>query len=195
MKIRIIVCIAATCLVSLTAPLSAPAQTAPSAERIETTTSGDYEALQAAQQRRVELAGDVASGGTTPESALAELRTVTLPARFQGDADSAFAHAAIDVGQRLIAAEKRTEAGRFFDAADESLSSVLERTLDSDVAMMVQLLSSRAFIRAQFLNRIPESIADLDAAQKLVPDDPYLQDLRRQLLSDKAAWLEAKTRN
>lgn len=195
MKFRIVVCIAVAWTVYVTAPRSAFGQTAASTESNEATPTNDYQALQLAQQMRVELASDVASGKETPENALTRLRTVDLPAGLQGDPDVTFAHGAIDVGQRLDAAEKKTEAGRFFQAAEETLSSVLGRTSDDDVAAKVQVLSSRAFIRAQFLRRVPEAIGDLDAAQKLAPDDPYLRDLRRHLLSDKAAWVADKSRN
>ncbi len=156
-----------------------------------------------ALQRRAELANAVAAGKEPAEVALARLRTLALPAESQGDTETDFTHAAIDVGQRLHAGGKREDAGHFFRAAEDALTSVLDRTADDSgvakadalVAARVQLLANRAFIRAQFLQKIPEAIADLDAAQKLAPDDRYLQDLRRVLLNDKAAWLAGQPQN
>lgn len=134
-------------------------------------------------KQRQDLANAVAAGTQTAEAALAELKAQSAQA---GDSDASLASAAADIGHRLRATGRATDASVFFAAAEESLSKMIDRTPDAEAALKAHYLANRAFLRALGLNKAALAKADLDAALKLAPNDPYLVSLRAALASDKA---------
>jgi hypothetical protein len=140
-------------------------------------------ALRDAIKLREDMAAAITTGHQKADAALLQLRV--QPA-LSGDSDLDLASAAADVGQRLWCAGKAAEAGVFFKAAEVSLSRKIDRTPDASAQEKAQHLAARAFLRARHLNEAVLAKADLDAAQTLVPNDPYLTSLRSSLSSDKA---------
>ena len=140
-------------------------------------------ALRDAIKLREDMAGAIAAGGQKADEALLQLKA--QPSLF-GDSDASLALAAADVGQRLWAAGKAAEAGVFLRAAEASLAQKIDRTPDASAPEKAQYLAMRAFLRARHLNEAALAKADLDAAEKLAPNDPYLTSLRSSLASDKA---------
>jgi hypothetical protein len=177
------------CVLALVEQL--PAETA--AKAPPTVAPDTTKALTDALKLRVDMAGAVTNGSEKPDAAIARLQASASPTGLKLEHDADFAMAAIDVGHRLVAMGKPTEAGQFFQKAESSLTAVLSRTLDTDVAGKVQYLANRAFIRAKFLNEPILAKKDLDAALLLKPDDCYLQSLRNELTKDKAAYLNSTT--
>ena len=152
--------------------------------------------MQAATALRRDLFDAVGNGSEKPAAALARLKKEKSPTGLQLDADADFAFAAIDVGRRLIATRKATEAEAFFRAAETALDLVIGRTADSAARDKVQYLQARATIRANYLNKLTEGKADLAAALKLAQDNPRLKQLQRLLPADPAATLQKfKTRS
>lgn len=139
--------------------------------------------LRDAIKLREVMAAAITAGSQKADEALLQLKA--QPALF-GDSDTSLALAAADVGQRLWVAGKAAEAGVFFKAAEGSLSRKIDRTPDASAPEKAQHLAMRAFLRARHLSEAALAKADLDLAQKLVPDDPYLASLRSNLASDKA---------
>jgi hypothetical protein len=148
----------------------------------------DGKTMTDALKLRGDMGDAVAKGSEKPDAAITRLRAQASPTGLKIDHDADFAFAAIDVGQRLLAADKPAEAGQFFREAEISLTAVLGRTPDTKVQDKTQFLAQRAFIRAKFLSEPVLAKADLDAAQLLKPDDSYLQTLRSELTKDKAAF-------
>jgi hypothetical protein len=99
------------------------------------------------------------------------------------------------VGQRLLAADKATEAEDFFLAAEKSLLLAIGKTKDKDAQEKALYLQQLAFIRANFLNQTETALDDLEAAIKLQPDDEYLKTRKVNLARDKAEHVKAKAKN
>jgi hypothetical protein len=135
-----------------------------------------------ARKIREDMAQAVASGAEKPAAALLRLKTYPTPCGLGYPAEANFALAAIDIGQRLLALEKRAEAEEFFAAAELPLEAAtkLEAT---PVEHRVQFLRELALVRADYLAKAKEAKADLEAAIALQPDDQSLQAARRLIAS------------
>jgi len=149
----------------------------------EAQTASVPQAVLDAIKLRADMVGAIVAGSRNADAALLQLKAQPS---LLGDPDTSLASAAADVGQRLSVAGKAAEAGVFFRAAEASLTLKINRTPDASAQEKAQYLAMRAFLRAQFLNEAALAKADLDAAQKLAPGDPYLTSLRSSLSSDKA---------
>ncbi|MBI3884657.1 MAG: hypothetical protein HY302_02850 [Opitutae bacterium] len=130
---------------------------------------------------RTAAAAAVINGSERSADAITRLKAHASPSGLKIDRDADFAFAALDVGQRLLAAGKAADAEEFFRAAEKSLDKVLKKTPDSAANDKVQFLSALAMIRARYLNNAPQAKADLDAAIKLKPEDKQLESLRGTL--------------
>lgn len=130
---------------------------------------------------RNDAAAAIIKGSEKSAAAVARLKAHGSPSGLKLDRDADFAFAAIDVGQRLLAAGKAAEAEDFFREAEKSLDKVLKKTPDSAANDKVQFLSALAMIRSCYLNNAPQAKADIDAARKLKPGDKHLESLRGTL--------------
>lgn len=161
-----------------------------SATQLPAQTTPDAKSLTDAVKLRGDMADAVRNGSEKPEIALARLKKEQSPTGLKLDADADFAYAAIDIGRRLIATGKPAEAEKFFAEAEKSLDAVVKKTPDTSARDKAQYLQTRATIRANYLNKLAEGKADLDAAIALAPDDKRLQQLRKLLPADPAATLQ-----
>jgi len=127
---------------------------------------------------RRELVAAIIAGKQTPAQAFSLLQTAKLPAGYDFGPDAGLAIAAADIGQRLIASGKSAEAEMFFNEAEKSLGTAIEKTKDTDAKGKAELFEQRAFLRATFLNKAPGADADLAEAVKLQPEDKRLQQKR-----------------
>lgn len=123
----------------------------------------------------------VANGTEPPDAAIIRLRNEASPSGLKIEAAADFAFAALDVGQRLIAAGKPAEAEVFFREAEKSLDQAVKKPPDTAANDKVQFLSALALLRSRYLNQAAQAKADLDAARKLKPDDRQLESLRDTL--------------
>lgn len=133
---------------------------------------------------RAGSADAIVRGSAKPAETIAKLKGTPNASGLKIDSDADFAFAALDVGQRLIAAGKPTEAEAFFREAEKSLEKMVKKTPDTAESEKVQYLSKLALIRANYLNNATQAKADLDAAKILRPDDKYLASLRDSLGSE-----------
>lgn len=140
-------------------------------------------------QARTELADALIAGTLTPDAALRQLGRLTFNPGAERVGDESIAEVAMDIGQRLWAADRSAAAQVFFDAADAILTGLIERTPDKDSAPKSQLLNSRAFVRGQFLRRMAEAKADLDKADQLEPGNTRSRDVRERFAREHAAVL------
>ena len=137
--------------------------------------------MQAGLTLRSDAAAAITAGSEKSAPVLARLKAHASPSGLKIDKDADFAFAAIDVGQRLIAAGKATEAEEFFREAEKALEKVVKKTPDSAAQDKVQFLSALAMIRSRYLNNATQAKADLDEAIKLKPEDKHLESLRGTL--------------
>lgn len=140
--------------------------------------------LSAALALRTALARAVIDGKQASADVLLQLKASSSPSGLEINADADFALAAIDVGQRLIAARRPAEAEPFFVAAEKALEIAIEKAPDSSAQEKVILLQKLALIRADFLNKMTEAKENLDQAITLQPEDKHLR-RKSDLLSDK----------
>lgn len=152
--------------------------------------AGSADSMKAAFRLRAETAAALASGQSKPEEALDRLRKANAPMGLHLEADGEFAFAAIDVGRRLLGAGKPVEAEIFFRAAEASLDLVIARAPAGAKRNKAQYLGQRGVIRANYLNKLAEGRADLEAALQVLPDDEYLRQLLNLLPADPAATLQ-----
>lgn len=153
-------------------------------------------ALVAAINLRVEVTGAIIQNGDNIELALGRLRDHESPTGLGLDRETEFALAAVDVGQRLLAAGHAEEAEQVFAEAENSLGTALEqRAKDASPAERANLLRKRAFIRTQFLGKGELASADFDEAIRLVPDDPSIVRQRNQLLNTDGSVNRPQPRN
>jgi len=134
--------------------------------------------LNAAAKDRASLAVSVVSGAIKAPVAVARLRNSAKEAAFVGDRDEDFAFSAIDVGNRLIAAGKSSEAEQFFRAAETALTSSLAARSGKEKA---RPLATRAMLRARFLGDQDGAEKDAAEALVLVPDDQGIKALARNV--------------
>lgn len=178
----VIFCLSALPLASLAQTTGTTPTTAPgSTPTTSATDAANLSAIMAVLQAHADMVSAIVAGTEPASAAVTRLKTITLPAWAQGDADGDYADAAIDVGERLIVAGRQVEAALFFQKAEASLALVLARTPDTSAFSKAQILATRAMIRARFLGEAAEAKSDLDAAQTLLPNDSYLQRMRTQL--------------
>ncbi len=137
--------------------------------------AADAQSMTDALKLRGDMAVAIRQGGETPESAISRLKTHGSPSGQNIDRDAGFAYAAMDVGQRLLAADKAVEAEKFFQEAEKALDKVIKKTPDSAARDKTQFLSALAHIRGNFLNKPREARADLETALRLQPNDEHLK--------------------
>lgn len=132
--------------------------------------------MAAALKLRGSIAQAVAAGTTKPEDALGQLREESSPTGLKLDPDADFAFAAIDVGHRLLAAGKTVQAEKVFQAAEQSLDTVVKRTANAQAREKAQYLTQLSLIRGNYLNKKDQARQDIDEAIGLQPED---KDLKR----------------
>lgn len=130
---------------------------------------------------REDIADSITKGSSLSTDRIAQLKGTANASGLKIDSDADFAFAALDVGQRLIAAGKPAEAEAFFREAEKSLDKIVKKTPDTAANDKVQFLSALALLHARYLNNAAQAKADLDAAIKLKPDDKHLEGLRGTL--------------
>jgi len=130
---------------------------------------------------RSNMIAGIIQGTEKPAAAILRLQANSSPSGLKIDHDAELAFAAIDIGQRLIAAGKPIEAELFFRLAEKSLVIMTNKTPDTAASEKGQYLSHLALIRTHYLNNAAQAKLDLDAAQKLLPGDKYLDSLRSAL--------------
>ena len=144
---------------------------------------------------RADMTAAIVKGDEKPDKALARLQAHPSPSGLQVDRDADFALAAIDVGLRLLGADRAANAEQFFQAAEKALVKAIQKTKDEAAQEKALYLQQLSFIRANFLNEVEAASDDLDAALKLQPDDRHLQDRKKNLTRDKAEQLKNKPKN
>ena len=169
---------ALVCVINLGVSLPAQVATDP-ADR--TAVAAAAKTMTDAMVLRRDAAVAVAQDQEKPEAALTRLRQEPSPSGLKLAAEADFALAALDVGQRLIAAGRPEKAEVFFREAEKSLTKALKATPDAMVNDKVQFLSALALLHARYLNQAAQAKADLDAARKLKPDDRQQEGLRDTL--------------
>ena len=155
----------------------------------------DAKFLTDALELRADMAEAVKQKAETPEAALARLKAHASPSGLKLDRDADFAFAAIDVGQRLIAASKPDEAESFFLEAEKSLEAVIKMTPDTAARDKAMLLQNLAFIHGHYLDKASQAKTDIDQAIALQPGDTYLQKMRDSLAKGKAEDFKDKPKN
>lgn len=146
----------------------------------------------AAAALRVGLAGEITARQASAQEALERLRAMPAPLGIDEDPDTQFALAALDIGQRLIAAGQPAPAEECLKAAEMALSAALGRTADRNARDKTLLLRKLALLRARYLNKPDQARADIDAALKLAPDDRQLQEFRQVLATEKPQSFKTK---
>ena len=137
----------------------------------------------------------IVKGDEKPAKALARLQAHPSPSGLKVDRDADFALAAIDVGLRLLGADKAADAEQFFQAAEKALLVAIKKTKDESAQEKALYLQQLSFIRANFLNEFEAAGADLDAAIKLQPGDDYLKTRKANHGRDQAERLRNKSKN
>lgn len=155
-------------------PAAPPAASIPDQNQAAPATSPLTEAL----KFRSDLVASVVSGAEDSDAAIARLRTQASPSGLKLDADADFALGASDIGRRLISASKPSEAERFFQEAEKSLTTVIDRTPDKSAAEKAGYFAERANLRVHYLNKAALAKSDIDSALQLQPDSAYLRQLR-----------------
>ncbi|MDB6169687.1 MAG: hypothetical protein JWM88_2551 [Verrucomicrobia bacterium] len=143
-----------------------------------------------AMKVRSEMAARIMNGTEKPPEALIRLRTLDSPSGLAIDPDASLAYAARDIGNRLLSAGKRVEAEEFFRESEKALTTVIDRTPAQSSRERADLLSSRARLRAEYLNEAIAARADIDEAIQLVPDDAALKQLRAVLASSRSEFFK-----
>lgn len=123
----------------------------------------------------------IVSGDIKSEAAIGQLQAANSPSGLKAEPDADFGYAAIDIGQRLVAAGKAAEAETFFQAAEQSLESLVQRKADAQAREKAQLLAKLSRIRSQYLKKAAQAKADIEQAIALQPEDKGLQQARANL--------------
>lgn len=139
-----------------------------------------------APDSRDTLAHSVGDHSLSITAALAQMRASRSSTRLNFPPAVDFAYAAIDLGHRLLAAGKPTEAVTAFQAAEAALEVLVRTTPDARAHDKAQYLQSLAFIRGRYLSKAAQSKADIEQALALKPDEKSLTAVRRLLASDRA---------
>lgn len=144
----------------------------------------DTATMTAALSLREDVAKAVREKRDPVAGALARLKAAASPSGLKLDRDTDFALAAVDVGQRLLAAGDPESAEPFFREAEKSLDAVIEKTPDNAARDKAAFLQKRAWVRSRFLGKPKDAKADLEAAIRLRPGDKPLQQQREQLVTE-----------
>lgn len=96
-----------------------PAQTAP--DTTDAAVAANAKAQGDALKLRADTVDAITGGGEKSEAVLVRLKAHASPSGLKLDADADFAYAAIDLGQRLLAAGRPEEAEIFFKQGEKSL--------------------------------------------------------------------------
>jgi hypothetical protein len=167
-------------VVSSVLPLSVPAADATPKERsAESATSPLLEAL----KMREQLAVAVMGGGEDFESALERLRDHPAPTGLGLGRETEYALAVVEIGQRLIAADRPKEAEAFFREGEEALGAALGNLRADDRHERIMVLRNRAMVRSRYLGKGAEAKADFAEAIALRPEDKAIVRQRDLLLS------------
>jgi hypothetical protein len=153
----------------------------------------DPDAVAAAIAQRKAMTENILKGSEGPAAAVDRLKGLSSPTGLKIDRDADFAFAAMDLGQRLIAAGKADAAVLFFQAAETSLVLLVTRTPDTQPQAKAQYLENLAFIRGNYLNEAAQARLDIEQAIALRPDDTHLQEARRNLARDHAEFFKNPT--
>ncbi len=164
-----------------------PAQTAPDAA-----VAASVQAMNDGLKFRADLVAAIVGGTDKSAPALARLKQQDSPSGLKIDADADFAYAAIDIGQRLIAAGKADEAEKFFKEAEKSLDGVVKKTPDASAPDKAFYLRKLAHIRGRYLNKVAEAKTDLEQAIALQPEDKGLQRVKEDLAKENAEHFKDK---
>lgn len=133
---------------------------------------------------REDAVAKVTAGSEKPDAVVARLKIHASPFGLKLDPDADFSFAAIDVGQRLVAKGKYTEAEIFFAEAEIALVRVIAKTPDKSAKDKAMLLQHLSLVRSEYLNKRVQAKEDIEAAIKLQPDEKYFQGFRDQLAND-----------
>ena len=169
---------------ALLAPLSA--QVAPATPSAATPpASPELQTIQAGLLLRSDAAAAITAGSEKSAPAIARLKAHNSPSGLKIDKEADFAFAAIDVGQRLIAAGKPTEAEEFFLEAEKSLDKAVKKTADTQSHDKAMFLEKLSLIRGLYLNKADQAKADIEQAITLQPDDGNLKKTKDRLERDR----------
>lgn len=141
------------------------------------------EAMTEAVALRADLAAAVRDGTLKPGAALDQLRGSGTNAAFKLDGSAGFALAAIDVGHRLVAADRATEAEPFFREAESVLEEAVARLPDAQARLKAMYLRRLASLRSDYLQKPDQAKEDIERACALQPEDQYLQRVRERVIN------------
>ena len=137
--------------------------------------------MQAGLTLRTDAAAAILKGSEKSAAAITRLKAHSSPSGLKIDKEADFAFAAIDVGQRLIAAGKPAEAEEFFLEAEKSLDKAVKKTADTEAHDKAMFLAKLAMIRRTYLNKPDQAKTDIEQAIALQPDDGELKKSRERL--------------
>lgn len=169
---------------ALLAPLSAQVATATPSVATPAATP-ELQAMQAGLTLHSDAAAGVISGSEKSAPVIARLKAQGSPSGLKIDKEADFAFAAIDVGQRLIAAGKPAEAEEFFLEAEKSLDKAVKKTADAQTHDKAMFLEKLSMIRGLYLNKADQATADIDQAIALQPEDGNLKKSKDRLERDR----------
>jgi len=142
---------------------------------------------------RGDMATGIVNGSEKSAAALGRLHAQAAPSGLiQLDHDADFALAAIDVGQRLLAAGKADVAEDFFRAAEQALLLAINRIPDAKAQEKALYLQQLAHIRINYLNEGAVGSDNMDAAIGLQPNDANLKFMKSNLTRGRADPSKAK---
>ncbi len=165
--------------------LACAVQLAAQTATVTSTVDAAAQAMTGSLKFRGDLADAVAKGSVDAAVAITRLKAQGKVTGLDVDADVDFAYGAIDLGRRL-AALKPAVAVTFFEAAEQSLGAVIQRTPDTSAKDKAQLLCQLAIIRCAHLGKATQARQDIDQAIALQPKDSYLKQARRVMASSHA---------
>lgn len=144
---------------------------------------------------RADIARVVGQTVELPLKGLERLREAKLSSGMTGNAEVEFALAAVDIGHRLLGAEKRSEAEVFFSAAEKTFDQVLSRAevpiTDKEKALYLRHL---AHLRGNFLGKQDQARADIEQAIQLQPEARELQETKAQLAKGRVVPAEPEAK-
>ncbi|MEO6003411.1 MAG: hypothetical protein ABIZ04_01600 [Opitutus sp.] len=154
--------------------------------------SSDTARIIEAAKARADLAATISTGKMSPADAMNALRQSAAPLGLKFEAKEEYSMAVVDIGQRLVAKGKGTEAETFFREAEAAIAEILDQSAKQSPGERARLLSQLAFIRVAYLNEADKAKADFDEAIKLEPLDQSLRQLRDHLGSANGMIFGAK---
>ncbi len=159
-------------------------------------TQAEKSPLLEASKMREQLATAIMRGGEDIVSALVRLRAHPAPTGLGLSRESEYAFAVVEIGHRLIAANRPKEAEAFFREAEAALGRALEPVSEEKTHERVLILRKRALVRSQFLGKGIEAKADLKEAIRLRPEDQSIIERQRDYqLSGYGELNRPETRN